>query len=52
MDDVSTNYADPNDISFSGDPNAAYFANPVVGNPAFAPGEKRGDPIKKMRITT
>ena len=44
MDDVSTNYADPNDISFSGDPNAAYFANPVVGNPAFAPGEKRGDP--------
>jgi hypothetical protein len=47
MDDVSTNYADPNDISFSDDPNAAYFANPVIGNPAYAPGEKRGDPNQK-----
>ena len=47
MDDVSTNYADPNDIDFSGDPNAAYFANPVVDNPSYAPGEKRGDPNQK-----
>ena len=47
MDDVSTIYADPNDISFSDDPDAAYFANPVNGNPAYAPGEKRGDPNQK-----
>ena len=47
MDDVSTNYADPTDINFSPDPNAEYFANPVDGNPAFAPGEKRGDPNQK-----
>ena len=27
MDDVSTVYADSNDINFSDDPNAAYFSN-------------------------
>jgi hypothetical protein len=47
MDDVSTVYADPNDINFSPDPDAAYFANPVENNPAYAPGEKRGDPNQK-----
>ena len=47
MDDVSTVYADPNDINFSSDPNAAYFANPVENNPSYAPGQKRGDPNQK-----
>jgi len=43
MDDVSTVYADPVNLSSE----AAALANPVVGNPAFAPGEKRGDPNQK-----
>jgi len=47
MDDVSTVYADPTDINFSPDPNAAYLSNPVSGNPSFAPGQKRGDPNQK-----
>jgi hypothetical protein len=47
MDDVSDVYADPNDINFSPDPNAEYFSNPVENNPAYAPGEKRGDPNQK-----
>ncbi|MGB1728385.1 MAG: hypothetical protein ACPHF2_00200 [Crocinitomicaceae bacterium] len=47
MDDVSTVYADPNDINFSADPNAAYFSNPVENNSSYAPGQKRGDPNQK-----
>lgn len=43
MDDVSTVYADPVNLS----PEAAALANPVVGNPSFAPGQKRGDPNQK-----
>ena len=40
IDDVSTTYANPIDLST---PEAVYFANPAVGNPSFAPGQKRGD---------
>jgi hypothetical protein len=40
MDDVSTVYADP--TSFSTE-TAAYFSNPAIGNPWFAPGNQRGD---------
>ncbi|MEY4573149.1 MAG: hypothetical protein RLZ10_2433 [Bacteroidota bacterium] len=40
MDDVSTVYADPN--SFPSDA-AAYFSNPAIGDPMFAPGNQRGD---------
>ena len=40
-------YADPNDINFSDDPNAAYFSNPVENNSSYAPGQKRGDPDQK-----
>lgn len=47
MDDVSTVYADPNDIDFSPDPNAIYLSNPAAGNPSYAPGQKRGDPNQK-----
>ena len=43
MDDVSTVYADPSDISAE----AQYFANPAAGNPSFDPGQKRGDPNQK-----
>jgi len=44
MDDVSTVYADP--ASFSTEA-AAYFSNPAIGNPGFAPGYQRGDPKQK-----
>jgi len=43
IDDVSTVYADPSDLS----PEAVYLSNPAVGNPSFATGEKRGDPNQK-----
>jgi hypothetical protein len=43
MDDVSTVYANPADLSTE----AQYFANPAVGNPSFDPGQKRGDPNQK-----
>lgn len=43
MDDVSTVYADPVNLS----PQAAALANPAVGNPSFDPGQKRGDPNQK-----
>jgi len=43
IDDVSTVYADPNDLS----PEAQYLSNPAAGNPSFAPGQKRGDPDQK-----
>ena len=43
MDDVSTVYADPINLS----PEAVYLANPVSGNPSFAPGQQRGDPDQK-----
>jgi hypothetical protein len=44
MDDVSTTYADPN--SFPSDVEA-YFSNPAIGNPTFAPGNQRGDSNQK-----
>jgi hypothetical protein len=44
MDDVSTVYADP--ASFSTEA-AAYFSNPAVGSPYFAPGNQRGDSKQK-----
>lgn len=44
VDDVSTMYANPNNLSSQ---EAVYFANPVVGNPMFNPGEKRGDSNQK-----
>jgi len=44
IDDVSTTYADPTTLS---SPEAAYFSNPAVGNPSFAPGQKRGDSKQK-----
>jgi hypothetical protein len=44
VDDVSTTYADPAQLS---SPQAQYFANPAVDNPAFNPGEKRGDSNQK-----
>lgn len=44
MDDVSTIYADPN--SFPTDA-AAYFSNPAIGDPMFAPGNQRGDSKNK-----
>jgi hypothetical protein len=40
MDDVSTVYADP--ASFNST-TAAYFSNPAIGDPMFAPGNQRGD---------
>jgi len=40
MDDVSTVYADPASFSTGA---AAYFSNPAIGNPGFAPGYQRGD---------
>lgn len=43
IDDVSTVYADPSDLS----PEAEYLSNPAAGNPSFAPGQKRGDPNQK-----
>ena len=43
VDDVSTTYADPAQLS---SPQAIYFSNPS-GNPIFNPGEKRGDPNQK-----
>lgn len=44
MDDVSTSYANPSNLT---SPEAVYFSNPTTGNPAFQPGEKRGDPNQK-----
>jgi len=44
VDDVSTTYANPADLS---SPEAVYFANPASGNPMFNPGEKRGDSNQK-----
>ncbi len=44
IDDVSTTYADPSNLSSS---EAIYFSNPAAGNPAFVPGEKRGNPDQK-----
>ena len=43
IDDVSTVYADPSDLS----PEAEYLSNPAAGHPSFAPGQKRGDPDQK-----
>jgi hypothetical protein len=40
MDDVSTVYADPASFNSS---TAAYFSNPAIGDPMFAPGNQRGD---------
>ena len=48
MDDVSTVYADPTDINFSPDPNAAYFSNPVSRIIRLMLRDKnRGDPDQK-----
>jgi hypothetical protein len=44
IDDVSTTYADPAQLS---SPEAQYFSNPVAGNSPFVPGEKRGDSKQK-----
>jgi hypothetical protein len=44
LDDVSTVYADPNSFDSQ---TAAYFSNPAVGNPWFAPGYQRGDSKQK-----
>jgi hypothetical protein len=44
VDDVSTTYANPTQFSSA---EAAYFSNPVAGNPIFNPGEKRGDSNQK-----
>ena len=44
IDDVSTTYANTSNLT---SPEAIYFANPAVGNPAFDPGQKRGDSKQK-----
>jgi hypothetical protein len=44
VDDVSTTYANPKDLS---SPEAIYFSNPALGSTAYIPGEKRGDPKHK-----
>lgn len=44
IDDVSTTYADPTQLS---SPEAQYFSNPVAGSSPFVPGEKRGDTNQK-----
>ncbi len=44
VDDVSTIYANPSDL---GSQMAIDLSNPTSGNPAFAPGEKRGDSNQK-----
>ena len=44
MDDVSTVYADPFDLST----DAQYFSNLAdPSNPSFGPGQQRGDPDQK-----
>lgn len=44
IDDVSSTYVDPTIFT---SPDAAFLSNPVTGNPAFAPGEKRGNSDQK-----
>lgn len=45
IDDVSTNYYDPNVLASSFGPEAAYASNPAIENHSwFAPGQQRGNP--------
>jgi hypothetical protein len=45
MDDVSTNYYDPNVLAAQVGPDAAFASNPAIENHNwFAPGQQRGNP--------
>jgi hypothetical protein len=44
IDDVSTTYTDPSNLS---SPTAVYLANPAFPHPSFGPGQQRGRPDYK-----